>query len=279
MRILPLLALLGCSRACAVGSVVPARQLSVEAVPGRSTPLGQELDFEAISYDEAEALTREAQREVLPDLLLALDLDEREVDQDLGPGGYQLATNPALQLKVPLSDEEATRLAAALGLAWRQESVLLVDWSEGDGGTAYAGVRFTGAAPSAEEAQAFFEWAAEGNPGLGGGYTAYDDTLYFLNLRGADGEPYSGLDDASFVALLDQAARSWTEGAVALSESGELEAWLVENDWSASPEGEGYLATIEADPSLEAALEAAASEHEQLVERAADEGGWWTEPR
>ncbi len=277
MRYATFLFTLGCGRGCAVGSVVPAHQLSVEAVPGASTEAGAHLDREAMSYEELLAFTQDVQGEVLPDLLMALDLDERDLDEDLGPGGYALQTSPSLQLKVPLDDEGATRLAAALGLAWSQESVLVTDWSEGDGGTAFGAVRFVGHAPSEDEAQAFFAWAAGINGGLGGGYTAFDDTLYFLNLRGDDGQPYSGLEDEAFLAALTEAASTWTEGAVSLMETGEAQSWLVANDWAAAPSGEQYAAILGEDAPLLAAVEAAASEHAALLTAAAEDGGWASE--
>jgi len=273
MRPLVLL-LCACTRECAEGAVIPAHQLSVEVVPGASTPEGADLDFEAISYDEAEALTRQVDAEVFPDILMALDVDARAVDEDLGPGGYDLRTTPAMQLKVPLTDDEASRLAAAFGLALEQESVLITDWSDTGGGTAYGSVRFLGGAPSADEAQAFYVWANQQNPGLGGGYLVYDDVASFLNLRGDDGQPYSGLDDETFLDALRQAAANYTGGSVSFLEAGEAQSWLVANDWAASQGGQDYMAVLGDDPSTLAALEAARSEWQLFLEQAEADGGW-----
>lgn len=274
MRYSALFFLLGCARPCSVGSIVPARQLSVEAIPGASTAAGASLEREAMSYEELEAFTRDVQTEVLPDILMAFDVDDREVDQDLGPSGYLLETSPAMQLKVPLSDAAASQLAAGLGYALSQESVLFTDWSEADGGTAFGAVRFTGHAPSADEAQAFFLWASEVNEGLSGGYSGFDDTLFFQNLRGEDGLPYSGLEDDAYLDALRTAADTWTEGAVSLIETGEVQSWLIANDWVQSPGGDDYLAQLAGDAPRLAALEAARSEHAQLLATAAEDGGW-----
>lgn len=273
MRPLVLL-LCACTRECAEGAVIPAHQLSVEVVPGASTPEGAELDFEAISYDEAEALTRQVDAEVFPDILMALDVDARAVDEDLGPGGYDLRTTPAMQLKVPLTDDEASRLAAAFGLALEQESVLITDWSDTGGGTAYGSVRFLGGAPSADEAQAFYVWANQQNPGLGGGYLVYDDVASFLNLRGDDGQPYGGLDDETFLDALRQAAANYTGGSVSFLEAGEAQSWLVANDWASSQGGQDYMAILGDDPSTLAALEAARSEWQLFLDQAEADGGW-----
>lgn len=270
---LPLL-LCACTRDCAEGSVIPAHQLSIEVVPGASTPEGAKLDFDEISYEEAESLTKQVDAEVFPDILMALDVDARGVDEDLGPGGYDLRTTPAMQLKVPLSDDGATRLAAAFGLALEQESVLVTDWSDTGGGTAYGSVRFLDGAPSADEAQAFYVWASQQNPGLGGGYLVYDDVGSFLNLRGDDGQPYSGLDDDTFLDALRQAAADYTGSGLSFLEAGEAQSWLVANDWTASPDGQDYLGVIGDDPPVLAALEASRSEHQQLLEQAEEDGDW-----
>lgn len=267
-----LLLLCACQRACAVGEPVPGHQLSVEALP--STTARPDLDRQAMSYEELEAFTQGALDEVAPDVIEALGWGDQGVELSLSPGGYQGDTSPAMQIRVSCSDAQASRFAAAFGLTFTQDSALIMDWSDPAGGTAWASVRFLDGPPSGDEADAFFDWAIASNPGLAGGYTGFGDTLFFLNLDDEAGVPYSGLDDQAFVDALEHAAATYTEGAVVFDGSGGQQAWLVANAWDAAPSGEDYLAALGDDPALVAALQAANEEAGDLLEGAAEDGGW-----
>lgn len=271
-----LLLLCACQRACAVGSTVPGHQLSVEALP--STTARPDLDRAAMSYAELEGLTDAVIEDVAPDIVSALGLQDRGVELSVSPGGYLGETTPAMQIRVSCSDAEASRIAAAFGLALVQDSALVMDWTDGAGDTAWASVRFLDGPPDGALADAFFDWAIVTESALGGGYTGFGETLTFLNLRGADGQPYSGLEDQDLVDAVERAAATWTEGGVVFEASGVMQAWLVENDWSAAGAGPGagqqYEEVLGDDPALLAMLQASAEEAADLVDAAAEDGGW-----
>ena len=67
--------------------------------------------------------------------------------------------------------------------------------------------------------------ASAEHEGLGGGYTAFGDTLLFLNLRGPDGQPHSGLSDADFTSALRRVVTGFPD--TTLPETGLADARLV----------------------------------------------------
>ena len=89
-------------------------------------------------------------------------------------------------------------------------------------------------------ADAFFHFAAQLDPGLGQGYTAFDQDMVFINLRDDAGEPYSRLDDGAFKAALGKAAARFTGAKAVVAGSGKVEARLVGNDWKGLPDGGTY---------------------------------------
>lgn len=268
------LLLLACHPARPPAASAPAPstlQLSFEAIPGNGFDIhGRVYDTAAASYAQKSAFTAVILAEVVPEVFEALAIDSAGLQQELAPGGYQLQTSPSLQIRGELLPESADDLAAALGWTTFQWSVLVTDFGDADGGTGYAAVSFP-AAPESTLAQAFFEHASGVNPALGGGYTAFGGELTFLNLRGPDGAPYSGLDDATFVAELTRAAGSFAQAALRVSASGQVGAHLVENRWDSARDGEDYLAVIE--DADEPKLPPLRAEYLERLE-AAGEGGW-----
>lgn len=219
-RLLLLLALL------APAAPAPA-QMVAQAV-------AQHLFFEAVTddlpaalpYDARQRLTERARDDLLPAALRESGVEVAEAATELRMGGYQRRTNPSLHMAVTLPDDAADRLAAALAWVLNQESVLVADFSSADGTTGYALVRFPDGTLTPDLAQRFFLAAAAVDGGLGGGYTAFGDSMLFLNLRGADGRPFSGLSDADFTAVLGRAVATFP-GAV-LAETGRADARLIE---------------------------------------------------
>lgn len=245
-----------------------AQLLSYEAIPSAQVA----LDLSAATYAERERFTRAVLEEIAPKVIEAAGFDPGQVETELTPGGYLLRTNASLQARAPMRDAEATRLAAALGYAFRQWSVLVSELGEKGGGTAFVTVAFPEDALTPEAAQAFFEHAAAEHEGLGGGYTAFGDEMIFLNVRGEDGAPYSGLGDLAFAARLGRAAGTF-DPPLAVSAAGAAEARFVGNDWETSPQGEDYVETL-SDPVLVARLDALRAEHDALTERLRAELGW-----
>lgn len=204
------------------------------------------LDGTGIGYDARAALTTEALDDVVPQILTAIDVAPDDVTSMVMPGGYQLATNASLQSWFDGDPQRVDQFAAALGFVFRQWSVLVTDFTPtGPGNAAYAVIEFPQTL-SADQAQAFFLHAASVDQGLGGGYTAFDDEMFFLNLGDSTGAPYSGLDDQAFVDQLQRAADTF-DGEARLASSGRVDARFVENDWQAQPEGQGYLNDFSAD--------------------------------
>lgn len=259
---------LACASTPPTPTPLSTRELAFEAIPGNGFAIdGHVYDTAASSYAEKAAFTRTILVEVVPDVFSALSM--AQVPTEEAPGGFQLQTSPSLRVRGALEPAAADELAAALGWCLVQWSVLVTD-SAGKG-TGYASVRFDGGL-SPELADAFFHHAAGVSQGLGGGYTAFGDELRFLNLRGADGVPYSGLDDVPFVDAIRRAAASFPAGGARVSEAGELGAHLVENDWTAAADGERYLDHI--DDAEEPALVAPRAEFLEALEAAGAANDW-----
>jgi len=261
-----------CGGSCAQGTREPSLQLSYEAMPGDGIDVGVTLPA-TISYDSRAGFSQGILDDLVPAVLAAVDVDSNAVTSVITPGGYEGTTNPSIQSMLDTDDDSATRVAAALGFVLHQGAVLAADYSDANGGTAWGAVRFLDGAPDALQAQAFYVWATEVDPGLGGGYTAWGDRLIFLNLHGDDGSPSGGLADDAFLAAMTRAAQECTVVPVALAASGEARAWLVENDWSTAPDGEDYLSTLGADAALTAKLQALQGAHTAALAEQTD-AGW-----
>jgi hypothetical protein len=247
-----------------------AHLLSYEALPSVQV----DVDFDPATYDQRAAITAEALDTVMPQVFDILGVDPAATETMVTPGGYLLNTNASLQTEATVDGATADRIAAAAGWVFRQWSVLVTDFGATDGGTGYAVVSFADGTLDADLAQAFFEHAAAVAEGLGGGYTAFGDAMYFLNVRGPDG-PYSGIEDADFIDLLDEAAGSFAAADPAVTESGEAEARFVGNDWEAAPDGGAYLALLGgADSDTVAALTPVREAWTDRILAIAEENGW-----
>ncbi len=241
----------------------PTLLLSYEA-----TPFGLlGLDGDGLAYDAREEVTEAALAREVPAIFEAMGVAPDTVETLVMPGGYLLNTNASLQSSVTLDDAAADRLAAALGFAFRQWSVLVTDFEpQGDGDTGYGIVAFEETL-TGEAAHAFFLHAASVNEGLGGGYTAFDDEMIFLNVTDSRGDPYSGLPDEDFEAALREAAESYQAAPAQVTQTGRADARFIENDWEAHPNGEGYAETL-GGPAT-ATLAAIRATHEAALREAA----------
>ena len=268
------------SAACSEPAVDNATiQLSYEAIPGTGVPLGQgAVNLDTANYDDKLAFTQDVHRDLVPEVFAQFGLEFTALASAEAPGGYLLETNPSMQSRGAMTSEEATQVSAGLGYVMYQWSVLVTDFTANDGDTAYGIVQFNDGELNGVMAQMFFEHAASVNSGLGGGYMSFNDEMIFLNLRGSDGMPYSGLDDDTFIAQLDMAASSFAGAATSLSVSDFASAWLVENDWGSAPTGADYAGVIEGSgASIEALDGLQAQYNEQLLE-AATLYGWDAQP-
>ncbi|MDQ2104286.1 hypothetical protein [Azospirillum isscasi] len=210
-----------------------ALALILGAPPAFAQAVAQHLFFEAVPadappdapYEARQRLTERARTGLLPALLEATGLDGGGAVTELRMGGYRLRTNPSLHMTLRLEDAPADRLAGAIAWSLEQDSVLVADFDSANGATGYALVRFPAGGLTPDLAQRLFLAAAAEHEGLGGGYTAFGDTLLFLNLRRGDGTPYSGLPDDAFTESLRRAAAVFP-GAV-LADTGRADARLV----------------------------------------------------
>lgn len=248
-------------------------QISCEAVPGNGFDIdGHVYDTSLASYADKEAFTESILQQVLSDVYAAVGVDPSDLDQRLTPGGYLLVTSPSVQILSDFTPDDVDNLAAALGWTNYQWSVLVTDYGDTDGGTGYASVTFDTTVDAAL-AQSFFEHAASVDPGLAGGYTAFGDSMTFLNLRGSDGSPYSGLEDDTFIASLTTATSSFADATAVVETSGQVGAKLIENDWTTAEIGGDYLAVIE--DADEPGLVPIREEYEALLGEAGATYGWY----
>jgi hypothetical protein len=243
--------------------------ISYETLPSAQVA----LNLDAATYAQKAEVAAEALAAISPGVIAAVGLDPAKIETELTPGGYLLETNPSLQARGAMDEDQATRLAAGFGYVFRQWSVLasLIDETAGD--TAYVTVAFPEGGLSPDAAQAFFEAAAAQDDGLGGGYTAFGDEMIFLNVRDAERQPYSGLEDVAFAAKLGAAAGGFDAADLRVAGAGYARALFVGNDWETAPDGEHY-ALLLGDAAAVAKLDALRAEHTALVERLGAGFGW-----
>jgi hypothetical protein len=246
------------------------RRLFFEAIPATQIDLPH---LDRAGYADRERVAQAVVRELLPELFRAVEVDPAVIRMELAPGGYLGHTNPSIQAALAASEDVATRLAAALGLMLRQESVL-VAVLETPGDTFYALLHIEGPRLTPETAQSFFVRAAAADPGLGGGYSTLDGALLFLNMRDSAQRPYSGLGDDLFGGALGRVAAAFVGARI--ERAGSAAARFIGNDWAAAPAGEQYRAMLASagKPDRAATLDALQRRHTDLVLSAADRGGW-----
>lgn len=276
---LPLaVALLGAcqSGADATPPIGEVQQISYEVVPTPLYELGMiDVTLEDATYAQLEAFTLESRDAMMADIIDAVGLGGAMLDTELTPGGFMLVTNPSLQSRLMASDAEVESLAAAIGYVYSQWSVLVTDFADKSGGTAFAVVSFDVERVDAGLGQDFFAHAATVDAGLGGGYFAFEGEVIYLNLRGPDGTPYSGLEDDEFIAMVEDAAASFAPYRAELSQSGEAAVIFVENDWSTAPTGEDYVGVLAGlDERSLADLADLQAEHTDRFKAAIAANGW-----
>ncbi len=249
--------------------------LSYEAVPSTVVESFRGSELEAESYAKRDDFTSIVHDEIVVELLQAFELESVVVE--FTPGGFELSTNPSVQMSVPVSDVPSGRLqqlAAAIGYVLRQYSVLITDFSveEGAGNAGLMTLRFPEDGFDEEVTQRFFEHAADVDPRLGCGYTAFRASMLFLNVGSETMAPCATVSDEEYLAFLDAAVKEWP-GPVDVVDraSAAVNAEFIENDWSTTEDGSDYKRVIEdLDPALEALLDGLQAKHVSLVDAALD---------
>jgi hypothetical protein len=193
---------------------------------------------DSVPYGNRAETTAVLASELAPAVLAAIGLDPGSFDAEIVVGGYRARTNPSVLLTIDGDEATADRAAAAFGHVFGQQAVLV--WRDGSGDTLAAAVQLPSVTPNL--ADHFFRHAAAVEPKLAGGFTARGNALVFINLRGRDGTPLSGLDDEAFIAALQRAAAAF--GGIATVSNGRAAAKLVEREAYAGLIGPG-LATVE----------------------------------
>ncbi|OLP60125.1 hypothetical protein BJF93_10275 [Xaviernesmea oryzae] len=227
------------------------------------------------SYQDRAAFAQEILEAIVPKISEAVGVAPSALETEVTPGGYMLKTNASLQSESEIDDASADRLAAALGYVFRQDSVLVSRFDDPKGKTFYVTVSFPKDTLDAKTAQSFFEKADATKKGLGGGYTAFADDQIFLNVTDEAGKPYSGLDDKAFLEGLTQTAATFAPNKPEISQSGQVNARFVGNDWEKSAKGEDYVKALGgADAPVVKALDAIEGDYARHVEEAAKRYGW-----
>lgn len=216
--------------------------LAYQAMPAAGTDLPS---VDARPYAVRQALAEAAARQIVPDAVDAVGLRRDRVSTEMVAGGYELRTDPSLLSRIEgAGRRDVDRLAAALGLILRQSSVLVLDLDDAAGGQFYVRVAFPQGTLTPVTADAFYRHAAAVEKGLGGGFTAFGDTMLFVNLRDARGRPYGGLGDADFLTALHLASTTFADPPIRIGASGYAGAWFVDNDWRKAPDGAFYRQTM-----------------------------------
>jgi hypothetical protein len=253
-------------------STVDFIQLSYEVMPG----YGFMVDYFDDPYQERGEFTAQLETDLIPDVFSAAGMDYTKLDSDTVPGGYELAVNPSLQTRVPEDWAAASNTAAALGFVLFQYSVLLTDFTPSDtGNTGYAVVTFPAGTLDEKIAGDFFTHAGSVNMGLGGGFAAFGDSMYFLNITDDEGKPYSELADDVFIAELGKAATGFAGPKATVEKSGRCDARFVGNDWDTKPMGDEYLAELaELDMAKQDELKGLQAEFKTAFDAAVVKYGW-----
>lgn len=208
--------------------------------PGSPSP-----SLDGLDYDALEKLTTQLAGEDKA-IAAAVGFTGR-LETTVVPGGYKLRSDPSLVTAIETRSSQATLLGAAFGYVFRQRSVLVVDLGAADGDQFFVRVQFYEIPLSGGLADAFFRHAAKTHPALGEGYTAFDNSMLFINLRDEGGKPYGGLDDDAFLAALTKAVASFTAARTGIVAKGKIEARFVGNDWQSSPQGGEYRILLPAE--------------------------------
>lgn len=225
--------------------------------------------LKAASYDERAAFSQKILVDIVPRIADAVGIDSENIISEVTPGGYLLKTNASLQSAAEVSSGEAERFAAGLGYVFRQYSVLVSGLDDEGGNTGYVVVTFPENTLDAKVAQAFFEKAASVEKGLGGGYTAFGDDQIFLNVADSAGKPYSGLDNAAFLAGLTKAAAEFGPPQPTIDGTGTASARFVGNEWDKQAQGEAYVEKLGGPGSeIVKSLDAIEADYAKLVQAA-----------
>lgn len=244
----------------------------VAAAPGLAeAPRTWRLAFEIISsqheqparkatYDEKERLTRMALAEMVPHVWTQLGAVASRARSRVRPGGYKDEINPAIHSNVVTGEAEARRLAAALGYVFRQWAVLMYDLDAEPGTHRYVSVRFPRGTLTLAQADRYFARARAQLANDKLGFSTAGSRLLFINLA-------TGIADDAFVAGLARAGADLPDSAIKVEPAKPVRAFLIENDWAKSKDGEDFAGFLGANAALLVALGRVRARHDGRVRR------------
>lgn len=263
------------------------RVLNFEVAPSQNLALGQ--TFAALSYDDRASVTSRIVSEVMPMVLKATGVEVFHPVFDVRHGGYANDINPSIETRVPMPDWAVDALAASIGYAFRQDSVLITKiagpQAHVTAPTQYVAIRFDGVENiTPDMARAFWDHAIHVEPALSGGYATQGNNLVFFNLKGENfetlrRETFSTLTDVKFKEALKRAAETFTghDNISISSTMGRGEARLIGNNWKDKPNGEGYRETLErVRPGLADQLNASRALADAILTEEFEARGLWT---
>ena len=242
------------------------------SAPGRAeAPRTWRLAFEAVSsvheqparkatYEEKERLTRAALAELVPHVWTQLGAVAARARSRVRAGGYKDEINPAIHSNVVIREDEARRLAASLGYVFRQWAVLMYDLDAEPATHRYVSVRFPRGTMTVEQADRYFARARAQLANDKLGFSAAGNRLLFINLA-------TGVADDAFAAGLGRAAAELPEAGIKVEPVKPVRAFLIENDWSKSKDGEDYAKLLGDSGALLAALGRLRARHDGRVRR------------
>ena len=242
------------------------------SAPARAeAPRTWRLAFEVISsqheqparkatYDEKERLARAALAEMVPHVWTHLGAVAARARSRVRAGGYKDEINPSISSNVVIREDEARRLAAALGYVFRQWAVLMYDLDAEPPTHRYVSVRFPRGTLTLEQADRYFARARAELANDKLGFSATGSRLLFINLA-------TGIADEAFAAGLGRAAADLGEAQIKVEPPKPVRAFLIENDWAKSKDGEDYAKLLGDSATLLAALGRLRARHDGRVRR------------
>jgi len=191
--------------------------LNFEIRPSDSFAVG--AMFSSLSFRDQQDITATVVTALFPDLLRTLNLQDFNPLLNVGHGGFLGAQSPSIETRVPMPDFGIDTLAAAIGLVFRQDSVL-VTRIEGYGAyiqnpTAFAAVTFLDQKEITDgTAKRLWDHIMRVDPRLNGGYALQGNKILFFNLQDIEAkalrkQPLSKMTDEVFNAAIKAAIATY----------------------------------------------------------------------
>jgi hypothetical protein len=213
------------------------------------------------SYDEKDALTRQALAEIVPHVWTKLGAVAARARSRVQAGGYGDEVNPAIHSNLQTHEAEARRLAAALGFVFKQYAVIMYDLAAEQSDVRQVSARFARGSLTPALAARFFGLARKQLASDKLGFSATRSRMIFINLN-------TGIADEAFAAGLTRAAADWPGMNIKIDPPKPVRAFLIENDWGKAKHGEQYVRQLgPTGERLAADLEVLQRRHDGRVKR------------